>query len=290
MANNIDSLTTSTVDTSMVLPINIDEAIVKQTVFFDLDSALSVNETETKVIDTVAESEYNDDWKIGLEGSSRQYSFADNSGILTIIVVLFVAVSMNFKECRKLFKHFIEELSSNKKRENAFDEHSNHESKLTLLTIIQFIVYGSIILYGIASYRTYGSMTNQSYAFGKLMVFTGLFLFYYIFQICAYGTIGYVFAGKNGCIKWLRSFNATQSLAGAGLMLPALMTLFYPMSINSMFFVSCIIYVICKSAFIIKGFSIFYNNILSIVYFILYLCALEIIPVIYIYKFALLII
>ncbi|MDE5596138.1 MAG: DUF4271 domain-containing protein, partial [Muribaculaceae bacterium] len=41
--------------------------------------------------------------------------------------------------------------------------------------------------------------------------------------------------------------------------------------------------------FIWKGFSIFYNNIFSLVYFILYLCALEIIPLIYVFQLALLI-
>ncbi|MDE6240375.1 MAG: DUF4271 domain-containing protein, partial [Muribaculaceae bacterium] len=48
-------------------------------------------------------------------------------------------------------------------------------------------------------------------------------------------------------------------------------------------------YLLFRLVFISNGFSIFYRNIFSLVYFILYLCTLEIIPLIYVFKLALLI-
>ncbi len=214
-----------------------------------------------------------DNWNVGLEGSARQGSLDGNSGILTIIVVMFVSIAMNFKECRKLFTRFIDELRNSKYRENAFDEHSNHETRLTILTVIQYLIYGGIIL---SAYKI-------------LIKSIGLFSAYYLFQLCAYSLLGYTFAGDDGSKRWIRALNASQSLAGVALMIPALIMLFYPQTTPTVCIISLIIYLAARLIFIAKGFSIFYNNIFSLVYFILYLCALEIIPLIFILKLALLI-
>lgn len=231
-----------------------------------------------------------DDWHSGLEGSARQGSLSGNSGILTIIVILFVAVSMNFKECRKLFTHFVDELRNDKSRENAFDEHSNHETRLTILTIIQFLIYGGIILSGFKMLHSGETDANtNAYEFGILIKSIALFAAYYVFQLCAYSVLGYTFAGGDGSKRWLRALNASQSLAGVALMIPALILLFYPQMTGTVCIVSAVIYLSARLIFIAKGFSIFYNNIFSLVYFILYLCALEIIPLIYVVKLALLI-
>jgi len=40
------------------------------------------------------------------------------------------------------------------------------------------------------------------------------------------------------------------------------------------------LYLVARLIFIIKGIRIFYSNLTSIVYFILYLCAVEIVPVV----------
>lgn len=245
----------------------------------------SISQATTAIESAVIEVP--DSWTNGIEGAALQTSSSDNSGILTIIVVLFVTLSLNFKECKKLFARFAEELRSNKKRENAFDEHSNHESRLTVLTVVQYLVYGGIILAGIAVNRNF-EIVNSDYSFTTLIMAIAVFTGYYIFQICAYGVTGYTFGGKESSSRLLRAFNASQSLAGLGLIFPALMTLFYPQATFIMSIVGCGVYIIARMIFISKGFSIFYNNIFSLIYFILYLCALEIIPVIYVYKVAVL--
>lgn len=228
-----------------------------------------------------------DNWTDGIEGTALQTSASDNSGILTIIVIMFVTLSLNFKECKKLFARFVDELCSNKKRENAFDEHSNHESRLTVLTVVQYLVYGGILLAGMAVNRNF-DIVNSDYSFSTLIIAIAIFTSYYLFEICAYSVTGYTFGGKESSARLLRALNSSQSLAGLGLIFPALMTLFYPQATFAMTIVGGTVYVIARLIFISKGFSIFYNNIFSLVYFILYLCALEIIPVIYVYKVAVL--
>lgn len=235
---------------------------------------------------TVTKTE--DNWFLGMEGSSRQGSLNGNSGILTIIVILFVILCLNFKECGKLFSRFIKVLYIDKKRQNVFDEPSNHQTRLTFLTVIQFLIYGGIILCGFMMIIKHA---DESYIdnFSRIIKGISILTIYYIFELCVYSVTGYTFAGYEGCRRWLRYLNATQSLAGITLMIPALLVLFYPNCVTEAVMVGGIIYFTARLIFIWKGFSIFYRNIFSLVYFILYLCTLEIIPLIYVMKLALLI-
>ncbi len=277
-------------DSIIIIPDSISVASLD----FRLDTTLleSRAEVRTETFDSIELASTivppEDNWHTGLEGSSRQGSLYGNSGILTIIVVLFVIVSMTFKECRKLFSRFADDLRNNKHRENAFDDHGSNEPRLTVLTIVQFLVYGGILLSTIAVVLS-GNTDNHPDNFAHLVKSIGLFSCYYIFELCAYSVVGYTFAGKEGRRLWIRSLNASQSMAGVGLMIPALLALFYPQSIAVVGTLGCIIYLSARLIFIYKGFSIFYKNIFSLVYFILYLCTLEIIPLIYVIKLALLI-
>ncbi len=51
-----------------------------------------------------------------------------------------------------------------------------------------------------------------------------------------------------------------------------------------MLWLSAAIYAASRAVFVVKGFKIFYHKLRSLLYFILYLCTLEIIPVLLIYR------
>ena len=60
-------------------------------------------------------------WLDGIEGESRQTGIGRDSGILTILVLLFVFLALNVRNSRHMFSHFFDELGSFKDRNNAFD-------------------------------------------------------------------------------------------------------------------------------------------------------------------------
>lgn len=226
-------------------------------------------------------------WINGMEGAARQGSAIGNSVILTVIVVLFVIMSLNFKECRKLFKRFWDDLITGRRRANAFDEHSNHETRLTVLTIINFIFYSGITLCGFVAVVN-DTVETMADDLTLQMSCVGISAAYYVFEVCVYSLLGYTFAGTGGWRRWIRALNSSLSLAGLGMMIPSLLMLFYPGGATAAIIVAAMVYLTARVMFIIKGFSIFYNNIFSSVYFILYLCAVEIIPAIFVLRLALL--
>lgn len=263
-----------------------------RTPVFEFNIIDYLNQQPSEAADTVILTEtepVTPGWTIGLEGSTRQNKLNSNSGILTLIVLLFVAISLSFKDYRKLFSKFAEEMrSSRKSRGNAFDERSSHETRLMCLSILQYIVCGGIMLFALAARR--GGVSPDDYGFTTLVSEIGVFAAYYIFDIAAYSVVGYTFAGIENMKILLRRFNSSQSILGVTLALPALIVIFYPLLSDAMIYTSVTLYVLARLLFIIKGFDIFFTNIFSLLYFILYLCALEIIPLIYVYHFALLLI
>lgn len=268
-------------------------AINQEEFNFTLDTALydlsNVFAVETDTINfSYVQAKENDTWLHGMEGASRQGSLIGNSGILSIIVVIFLLISINFKECSKLLSKFGLQLFDYRKRGETFDEHTSHEKSLTGLLIIQALVYSSILLGGLCLIYK-GKTEGYIGDFRDIMKNTGLLLVYYIFQLCAYGVVGYTFTDPDDTRKFLRSLNASLSFCGVALIVPSLLMLFYPQALESLTAIGATIYLISRLTFIFNGFSIFYRNIFSLVYFILYLCALEIIPLIYVMKLALLI-
>ena len=95
-----------------------------------------------------------------------------------------------------------------------------------------------------------------------------------------YHVLGYVFADSISTRLWIDGFKATQSLLGL-LLLPVIgVMLLKPELSTPMLLVAAGLYICARLVFICKGFRIFYGNLSSIVYFILYLCSLEIVPLV----------
>ena len=88
-------------------------------------------------------------------------------------------------------------------------------------------------------------------------------------------------------MQWIKGFNASQSFLGLVLIVPTLLILFNPGMSVLLLSISVALYATARVIFISKGFRIFYDNYSSLVYFILYLCTLEIIPPVLIYRMAL---
>ena len=193
-----DSLNTS--------PAQIQQTDTVLTPLFDIDSIAShlpVADTVTcaaadSVAAVAAVTERDPDaWLDGIEGASRQTGIGRDSGILTILVLLFVFLALNVRNSRHMFSHFFDELGSFKDRNNAFDEHTSNETRLTLLLIGQFIVCAGILLYVTV---TVESRPDDIGIFTGVARTSGLMAAYYIFQLAAYNTVGYIFTSDRTAV------------------------------------------------------------------------------------------
>jgi hypothetical protein len=217
-------------------------------------------------------------WQSGMSGSPRPVSVGYDSGVLTLLLVSFIIVSVGIRHGARLWKNLAHDLFDVRRRSNAFDERTTGETWVAIAMVFQNCIYTGLLLYAASGLR--GETASELPTFTTVALMTAIAIVLYLFRICAYGIIGYAFTDKIGSQQWIRGFNASQALLGCMLIVPALVATFYPHVVSSMLILAIILYFIAEIVFICKGFRIFYLHFESLLYFILYLCAVEIIPLV----------
>lgn len=222
----------------------------------------------------------------GIQPTPRVKAAADDPGVISLFVILFLILSITFKHSRKLFGSLWSDMWSMRRHRTHYTDRTPAESRMVAVFYIQLIVFLALLS------QTYaGPMAivgdGVGWSFNHTLALGAAWLGYYLFMLAGYRTVGYTFADKLTTSVWLRTFNATQVFAGFGLALPAALAVFVPEAARGAVTVAVVIYLAARMIFIIKGFRIFYNNFDSWLYFFLYLCALEITPLFVMYRLAL---
>lgn len=221
-------------------------------------------------ITSTGKAEYFD----GIRGESREQLPGYDSGVMCMLLAVFLFICANYRYYSSFIKSFTQDMIGQRTRKNAFDDrHTVSETRVLISLILLVCLCEGILIY---SYFA-GKGINVTASAG-VAVAAAAALIYYVWQTLAYNCIGYLFGTPDNRTSLLRSFNATQSLLGPLLAVTAMPALFYPEFSTALCATGATLYVVARLLFIYKGFIIFYNNFLSLIYFILYLCAVEIIP------------
>ena len=206
-----------------------------------------------------------------------------DSGIMILITITFILISFTFNHYSRMLVTYGQDLWNVRRRVNAFNEHTTNEHYVIAILIFQLCVFAGILIS--AKINTLIPMNNEKITITTYAMM-GVYGLYYLFQLATYSLVGYVFTDKINSSQWIKGFNASHIFLGFTLIIPTMVSIFYPTTTDTMVSLSIGLYVIARLTFIFKGFRIFYNKIYSLFYFILYLCTLEIIPVIFMYGIA----
>ncbi|MCM1021811.1 MAG: DUF4271 domain-containing protein [Muribaculum sp.] len=219
----------------------------------------------------------------GLEATARTSIWGFDSSILTLIVGIFLLTLFGMRHYRRFFSGTWRSLTTVRERINAFDDHTIDESGTVVALNLMACVCEAIMLMCWES-RSYTVTLVQSRVFITLVSLTALMALYVVLQYATYWIVGYVFTSRTMRTQWLSGFSAVQSTLGLSLLLPAMVAMFYPGASMQFVTLGAIIYICWRIVFICKGFRIFFHNYFSLVYFILYLCSLEIIPLLLLFR------
>lgn len=207
----------------------------------------------------------------GLEAVMTESNQMPNSVLVGGLLLFFVFIAMNFGEVRRLFKNFGQDVwSVRRRRGNAFDDRTTNENRT--LGLLMLMASGGE---GIFMADAFGIEPSNV---GGVGMMAAIALGYNVFQLLCYILVGYVFTDQTGKRQWLRGYVSSQSMLGLLLLPAGLVALVHPGVSEWMMWGALVLFVAARLVFIAKGVKIFYQNLPSLVYFILYLCALEIIP------------
>ena len=213
----------------------------------------------------------------GSAPANHRNSLLQDSGTMAILLAGLLAVLVTYRSGYKYIHNIRHSLFSVKMRD--FEDHTMDETKILSALTANSIITQSLFLF-IALAHRYQNLKEILYSeiFPHVLILMGMITIFYFAQLALYRLLGYVFGTEAQTECVLTGFKAVISLIGLILFPIVAVSLVEPKLINVMLLIGTISYFCARIIFIIKGFRIFYNNLLSSVYFILYLCTVEIVP------------
>lgn len=221
-------------------------------------------------------------WLEGLAPEPRPSLPGYDSGVLCLLIGMFLVLAVNFRHYSTFFNSFFADLFSIRRREKNFSVRTFSEtgvlgSVIMVLCLSQGIIINSLL-------PDIPPLAFFSHEFLLIGILTLGSLLYYFWQLAAYFTVGAVFTDRVSARMWIKGFNASQSLLAMLIVIPAVLVLFNPSISTGVVIMWAVSYLITRVIFICKGFRLFYDNSGSLIYFILYLCSLEIVPPVLLYR------
>lgn len=217
----------------------------------------------------------------GQEALPLTHSPLHDTPSMALLLAGLLAVALSYHTGYKYISNLVHYMFSTRRRENLFEDRTLNETTiLAALLANTCTVLGFVIFMSVRLLRPDLALSLQANVFlhiGAFSLMAALFLF---IQWVVYKLLGYTFSDKVGSRLLLDGFKATQSLVGLLLQPVLVLLLFYPSHGKLLLAVAAILYLVGRLIFIIKGVRIFYSNLSSVLYFLLYLCAVEIVPLV----------
>ena len=208
---------------------------------------------------------------------------ANNWGFIIFFVCFFIIVSV-ISSRNKFLLYLFSRLYRNKERNSMFYETLTNESLSKIFLSFQTIILLSIIFYCYAihaNYLTITKLTDMLLFLGKISL---VLVIFFLYKFLTYSSIGIIFFNKEMTIQWNDDFLSLISINGIFLFLPALI-IFYVETLYTFCLYFLSFYLFLNLIFIFyKIFTIFFYKKQRLLYFILYLCAQEIIPLYLVYR------
>ena len=205
-----------------------------------------------------------------------------NMGFILFVVCFFILVYQVGKNS-KLLLAMTGKLFGNRSQTTSAEIFTGQFPNILLFSI-QTILLTSIIIYcGAMNEGTFHiESSHRMFTFlGFTVLLLGLFVSY---KYLTYYFIGYIFFDKETEQRWTDTFSSAICLSGVILFFPTLI-LFYVEEIYSYAIYLVLLYFIfIQIVLLYRQFVLFFNKKNSLLYFILYLCTQEIIPLFLLYK------
>ena len=200
---------------------------------------------------------------------------------MALLIAGLIAVALCYHTGYKYIETFFHYMFSTRRRENIFEDHTVSETSiLTALIANTCIVEGFLIYFAVQLLRPDLAASLQSNVFMHIGAFCLITAGFYIIQWLVYKVMGYTFSDKEGTKLWLDGYKASQAFLGLLLLPVLILLLVFTSSGKLLLAIAALLYLVARLIFIYKGFRIFYSNLPSFLYFILYLCAVEIVPLV----------
>lgn len=207
-----------------------------------------------------------------------------NDIVLSLFLVMLVLFAIHFRRNIPYYVRIPDNLIHVKERQSLFDESIGNVFGSHVFGSLQFVFLNSLICFMLFVSAGSISSIDPKTTLLYIAVFFVVLLVFFLFKQAMYAVIGRVFADPKKYHLWKSSYYSTIDFWGILLYLPALLLLFSGKAYSLPIILLVLFYAINRLILILKAFRIFFNKKTAFVLLILYLCALEIMPLLFLYE------
>lgn len=203
---------------------------------------------------------------------------------LLIIIVLLALFALVFRSCYPLIEKMIRGFSAIKERQNLFDTPTKEN-----VFFGGFMRFQTLFLCAVFFFLAYCRITERLYwvflsDFTLLIGFFLILILFYLLKQSLYFMYGRIMIGKDKYRLWKNNYHASFYFWGVSLYLPVLWLMFDPVHNTGIFILFVFTYILFRFYVIYLKIHIFYPKDAGLLYFSLYLCAQEFIPLLFLYE------
>ncbi len=216
-------------------------------------------------------------WHTGITPEPRPDSPSHNPTIITIFLALFIIVALTMRQTRHTLKKTRRDLTAARPRPNPIDDHTPADHRIVATLHIQLIVFAALLTQTLLRHTLAIAEWSHTLTLILIAIFTAHITVTQILYRIAAATFA---PNPPAASRLIRSLNASQVYTGFALTIPTLLAVFWPETTQLALLAAITLAVAIRLMFITTAFRIFYTNFTSIIYNFLYLCTLEIVPIV----------
>ena len=199
--------------------------------------------------------------------------------MLLVLAVIFIS-TVSYRKGYKYVADFLHNITSVRERTNLFEDHTVKETQIMTALTANTCIFEAILLYIAFGHFFPSAPPAATPVTGFVFALSALTGLYHIAMLALCWLLGFIFSDKASTGLWLDGVKASSSMLGVPLAPITFAILIFPSFTSTGLFLAISLYFLARLIVIYKAFRIFFNNLQSSLYFILYLCSVEIVPVI----------
>ncbi|MDR1557334.1 MAG: DUF4271 domain-containing protein [Tannerellaceae bacterium] len=207
-----------------------------------------------------------------------------NDVVFSLLFVLFILFALVFHANYPLFMKMIRDVFYVKERLSLFEDIDGNETLFRSIMVFQGLALCSLFFFIIG--RAYGQIRDYPDMGMNLLIIGVIFMIlfiFYLFKQFLYKLTGFIFVSPEAYKTWRIGYTASLGSWGVLLYFPVVCLAFTEVATGAACVLFLLFYLLWRLIIIHKTISIFNTKVVGFLYIILYLCAQEISPLIFLY-------
>lgn len=218
-----------------------------------------------------------------MEGADRIFDIARDSGIAIILLFCFALITFAISIGGIYTFASATRLLSIRDRSSIFIKTTIFDDKINLVLFFQFALSLSVllVLYGVNNHDLAINTNRLGLYTLATAVIVSIFLFIWL-KLLEF--VGRLFFSGNEVKQWIKNFITMTGGVGVVLFAVLLIAIYVRTASSYALTAGFVLLLLFKIATVCKGIRLFFGNFYSLLYLILYLCTLEMIPLLLLHK------